>query len=536
MLMLAQMAGGAGSTAGTLGKVGATAAGVAGKTAMGPLGWGMLAAQAVPTAINLAQAISQKKKGSEFSNAQRPQYNIPQGVLDQVNQAKYLAGMRELPGQNLMEGRLGQNTAKGIAEMKNVAANPADLASNVARMYGAQNDAMNNIGIQAGQNWLGQQGRLGQALGNLGQYQDKQWDYNTNQPYQNSMAAASALKEAAFRNAMAGGMNIASGVSGALNMQNQQNMLDKYLGALNKDNTQAEDEGSDLSSIAAGLGKMPVKTTADLISGDAPLSVVPPAKVNLGDAIRNARKLNPNWQAEEDALSAEKFSPVQNMSKGLPVEPIKINFNNEFLKGMAPPKQTTMTSALNFSPIQSSERPQPVQQFTDQFLNGIVPQKPLITESLKPAGMSKMPVSTAADLMNSQRPLETIDPVTGKFKPSFKLDLNAGPMFVDLTTSNPAAIKQATEQIKSLTREEAINKIFSNPKNFEVFNNYRGREKSWDDIFKKTFGVDLPKTSANGGRYTASDIPPQLMDYIKTLPKSNQGMYVANWLAAINNR
>jgi len=231
MLMYAQMLGlgGGGGSTGTAASGLGTAAGVASKAAMGPLGWGMLAAQAIPTAINLAQAISQKKKANEFAKTQRPQYEIPQGVLDAVNQSKYLASMRELPGQNLMEGRLGQNTAKGIAEMKNVAANPADLASNVARMYGAQNDAMNNIGIQAGQNWLGQQGQLNQALNRLGQYQQQQWDYNQNQPYQNAMAAASALREGAFRNAMAGGTNIASGISGALNMQNQQNMMNAYM-------------------------------------------------------------------------------------------------------------------------------------------------------------------------------------------------------------------------------------------------------------------------------------------------------------------
>jgi hypothetical protein len=250
MLMMAQMAGGAGGGGSTgtaasgLGGLG-TAAGIAGKAAMGPLGWGMLAAQAIPTAINLAQAISQKKKANEFAKTQRPQYEIPQGVLDAVNQSKYLASMRELPGQNLMEGRLGQNTAKGIAEMKNVAANPADLASNVARMYGAQNDAMNNIGIQAGQNWLGQQGQLNQSLNRLGQYQQQQWDYNKNQPYQNAMAASSALNEGAFRNAMAGGTNIASGISGALNMQNQQNMMDQYMNRFGKvppefDNTQVD--------------------------------------------------------------------------------------------------------------------------------------------------------------------------------------------------------------------------------------------------------------------------------------------------------
>lgn len=189
----------------------------------------MLLAQLLPTGINLAKSAIQGKQAGELAKVQRPQYNIPQGVLDAVNQSRYLASMRELPGQNVMEARLGENTAKGIAEMRNVAANPADLASNVAKMYGAQNQGLQDIGIQAGQNWLGQQGQLNQSLQNLGQYQEKAWDYNQNQPYQQAKAAESALREAAFRNLTAAGTNIASGLSGAANLNYQQQALDKTL-------------------------------------------------------------------------------------------------------------------------------------------------------------------------------------------------------------------------------------------------------------------------------------------------------------------
>jgi len=301
MLMYAKMLGlgGTGSTTGALG----TAAGVAGKAAMGPLGWGMLAAQAVPTAINLAQAISQKKKASDFSKTQRPQYEIPQGVLDAVNQSKYLASMRELPGQNLMEGRLGQNTAKGIAEMKNVAANPADLASNVARMYGAQNDAINNIGVQAGQNWLGQQGQLNQALNRLGQYQQQQWDYNKNQPYQNAMAAASALREGAFRNTMAAGTNIASGISGGLNMQNQQNMMDAYL------NRFAPKENKTIPDITNNNTNNNTSTGGPVLYNDKPASQG--QQVNLTQAVNNPKTILYGYDGNIPQVPAFKTSSSQ---------------------------------------------------------------------------------------------------------------------------------------------------------------------------------------------------------------------------------
>jgi len=207
-----------------------TAAAAAGAGALvTPAGWATLAAQGIPIALDLIKAAKQKNQLDQFANVQRPKYNIPQGVLDAVNQSKYLASMRELPGQNLMEARLGQNTAKGIAEMRNVAANPADLASNIAKLYGAQNDAMNNIGIQASQSWMGQQGRLNQVLQNLGHFQDKSWDYNQNQPYQAAKGAESALRQASYENLYSGLSGIGSTVAGGLSVAEQQKALNKLL-------------------------------------------------------------------------------------------------------------------------------------------------------------------------------------------------------------------------------------------------------------------------------------------------------------------
>jgi len=193
----------------------------------------MLLAQAIPAGIQLAKSYKQSQQAKELEKMGRPQYEIPEAVQQQVNQARYLASMRELPGQNLMEAKLGQNTAKGIAQMQNASANSADLASNIAKLYGAQNEGVQNIGLKAGQNWLGQQGQLSNALRMMGQYQQQQWDYNKRQPYDEAKAAEAALREASYRNLAAASTGIASGISGAANMQYQQENLDKILAAQN---------------------------------------------------------------------------------------------------------------------------------------------------------------------------------------------------------------------------------------------------------------------------------------------------------------
>lgn len=196
---------------------------------MTPAGWAALAAQGIPVAIDLIKAAKQKSQLDQFSQVKRPQYKIPQGVLDAVNQSKYLAGMRELPGQNLMEARLGQNTSKGIAEMKNVAANPADLASNIAKLYASQNQGLQDIGMRAGQNWQNQQGQLAQMLQTLGHYQDKQFDYNENQPYQAAKGAESALRQASFENVYAGLSGLGNTAAGGMSVIDQQAALNALL-------------------------------------------------------------------------------------------------------------------------------------------------------------------------------------------------------------------------------------------------------------------------------------------------------------------
>jgi hypothetical protein len=128
-----------------------------------------------------------------------------------------------------MEGRLGQNTSSAISQVQNLAANPADLAAVIAKIYGNQQTGMQDIGMQAGQNWMNNQGQLTEMLKNFGTYQNQAFDYNQNQPYQAAKAAESALREGAFRNLSSAGTNIASGISGKANMQFQQEQMDEFI-------------------------------------------------------------------------------------------------------------------------------------------------------------------------------------------------------------------------------------------------------------------------------------------------------------------
>lgn len=191
----------------------------------------MLASQAIPAIAKFAKAGHQANQAKKLAKTERPKYDIPEAVKQAVASARLQAGNTQLPGQNLAEQKLGQNTSNAIAELKNVSNNPNDLATNVARLYQGQMGQQNNLNIAAAQNFNDNQGMLRDQLGMLGQYQDKEWDINKFQPYKNNMAASSALREGAYRNAMSGVTDVASGLSGYGNMQFQQTQLDKLIAA-----------------------------------------------------------------------------------------------------------------------------------------------------------------------------------------------------------------------------------------------------------------------------------------------------------------
>jgi hypothetical protein len=238
----------------------------------------MAAAQAIPFVINTAKGISQGYKAKQLAKTPRPEYQIPDALIKSVNNAKYISSMRELPGQNLMEGRIGQNLSRGIQDLKDVSSSPAELAANVSRMYSGSNNAINDIGMAAGQNWLNNQAGFRQALGQLAGAQDRQWQINKFDPYANDMAASAALREGAFRNISAAGQNIASGISGYGNMKFMENLY-----------------GGGDNSIGSGTS---AKTFDTGNSGNAP-------NISLGEAIGSANNMNgpnPNGGLDINAM------------------------------------------------------------------------------------------------------------------------------------------------------------------------------------------------------------------------------------------
>lgn len=218
----------------------------------------MALAQGIPALINLGKAASQKHQANKLAKTQRPIYDVPEAVKQAVQSARMQAAKTQLPGQNLMEQKLGQNTSNAIAELKNVSNNPNDLATNIQRIYQGQLGQQNNLNIAGAQNYQDNQGMLRGQLGQLGGYEDKAFMMNKMQPYMNDKAAEAALREGSFRNLSAAGTNIASGISGYGNMQYNQQMLDKLM---------ANQGGNTGNTGSVGSTGVPNNTATGMVGG-----------------------------------------------------------------------------------------------------------------------------------------------------------------------------------------------------------------------------------------------------------------------------
>ncbi len=177
---------------------------------------GLGLASTIPEIAKLITAAQQAKLADKYASATRPTYTIPEAQQEATTNARVMADGKTLPGQQTMEDKLGANTANAT-NMAAQKGNPADILATVTALQGNQNDAQNQINTQGvqyqDQNKKELQGQLGQQAA----YQDKAFQINQMEPYNNSMKAASALRNASILNEQNGITGLGSAASLGLN-------------------------------------------------------------------------------------------------------------------------------------------------------------------------------------------------------------------------------------------------------------------------------------------------------------------------------
>lgn len=221
-------------------------------------GLATLAAGAVQGGMKIASANKQARQAEELRRQfPRPTYEIPGAINQSTNIARLLA-MEGLPGQELAADQLRQSTASGVRAVTDLAQDPATKAAMAAGLYSQELGQINQLNMADAQARTNNLQNLQGAYGILEQYQDKRFDINQMQPYQDAMAAASALTGASMQNKMAGTEDILSGVTSAA-IGGISSMKDAQLAQ--KIATQTEAQGRAAMEMS-NLGTIAATTTA----------------------------------------------------------------------------------------------------------------------------------------------------------------------------------------------------------------------------------------------------------------------------------
>lgn len=183
-----------GAGLGTLAATGAAAA--------TPVGWGMIAAQAIPELFKLGTAWKQKNMANKYAKTQRPSYEIPQALKDYLGQAKFNASVSGLPGQGQLENKLQRQQASTIARSIQSQGSAAERDMAAAAGDYATKQSLEDTAYDAARFKAAQQQNLYTAEQQMAKQELAKSEYEQRKPYDEAMAATAALTQSANENTM----------------------------------------------------------------------------------------------------------------------------------------------------------------------------------------------------------------------------------------------------------------------------------------------------------------------------------------------
>lgn len=168
----------------------------------------------IPAAIQLGTSLSQGARARRMEDQySRPNYEVPQGMLDAVDIYKNLALQTGLPRQDLIEDKLSESGANALAGLKEAATNPWDVIKGSQRIAETQAEKTKDLGIAGAQFATQAKQDYSGILQGLSQLQERQFMYNEFQPYTNAMDAIRRLRESGNWNMYSGASNVAGVVA-----------------------------------------------------------------------------------------------------------------------------------------------------------------------------------------------------------------------------------------------------------------------------------------------------------------------------------
>lgn len=142
----------------------------------------------------------QLKKAEQYAKTERPDFEIPQAVLDYVNRSKAAAGTYGLPGQGILENKIYRSGAGTNDAIYQSQQSPSAMLQGIIANDANTKEAITGIGVDAANYKAANEDQYDQALNQLGDWQYRKWEWDKQKPYLSAMAAASSYENAGMLN------------------------------------------------------------------------------------------------------------------------------------------------------------------------------------------------------------------------------------------------------------------------------------------------------------------------------------------------
>lgn len=158
-------------------------------------------ASAVPAITQGITGLVQGKRAKDIlNNLERPTYNIPTAQKEALGTARTLASSNQLPNQVQAEQGLDQATANALYNINQNSASGTEALAALTGVYSNQMGAENQLAGQGAMFANQQNQNLINELNKYAAYQDKEFSYNVDAPFQERRAEGQALQGASMQN------------------------------------------------------------------------------------------------------------------------------------------------------------------------------------------------------------------------------------------------------------------------------------------------------------------------------------------------
>jgi hypothetical protein len=169
--------------------------------------------------------IQSSRANKALKNFKFPQYTMPSELENMLSMYQQRANAQELPGQSLIENKLGAQTAYGQRAAEKYAPSAGQALAASTSLYGRQMDAVRDLGIKFADFKAQRQNELGQAQQVMAQAQDKQWEINQWLPSQYKYNELQSQKQAGASNLWGGAQDVAGAGMNYMGGMNQMNTM-----------------------------------------------------------------------------------------------------------------------------------------------------------------------------------------------------------------------------------------------------------------------------------------------------------------------